>query len=787
MGPRLAPLALLVSIQTLFSAPPARAGDSRPLQVDDLFRLKDVDDPRLSPDGRAVAFTVTSLDADKDRANADVWLAPLGGGDAVRLTTGDRSETNPRFSPDGKWIAFLATRPEKKDGEETSQVFLLPRAGGEATRLTEFPGGVSDFAWSPDSQKLVLVVGDADSDPPATGADGEKKQKPIVTRRLQFKRDTVGYLKESRSHLRVFDVEKRTSFALTAGAFDDESPAWSPDGTRVAFVSNRTLPDADRSQDTNLFLVRAAPGEVPRRLTTWPGEDRQPSFSPDGKSIVYVQGSDPKDLWYGASVVAVVPADGGAPRPLTSSLDRNVLQPRFTPDGRSVLFLLEDGGNQHLARVPIEGGSVERVVGGERETSAFDVAKDGAIVVLESSPGQPAEVSAVEGAGLRRLSHVNDEVLKGIRLGEVQRLRVKSRDGTPVDGFLVLPPDYKVGTKEPTILRIHGGPASQYSTGFEMEWQVLAGRGYAVVAANPRGSTGYGTSFSRALWAEWGNPDFEDVMAALDQAIAQGVADPDRLGVGGWSYGGILTNYVITKSDRFKAAISGASISNYLAGYGTDHYQYEYEVELGLPWKDRERWLKLSTPFFDVEKINAPTLFVCGEKDMNVPLLNTEQMYQAVRRVGKVDTELVIYPGEWHGLKRPSFRKDRYERYLAWYDHYLKPRSTVVPGTQAETVSKLGMALLSPPPPAEAKVRLEKDLEEARVAFLQKPDDVEALLRVGRRTAALGRYREAAEIYSRGLAAHPDDPRLLRHRGPGTSRCGTTRRPKPISRGRPSS
>ena len=199
------------------------------------------------------------------------------------------------------------------------------------------------------------------------------------------------------------------------------------------------------------------------------------------------------------------------------------------------------------------------------------------------------------------------------------------------------------------MLRIHGGPAAQYSTAFQLEWQILAAAGYVVIAANPRGSTGYGRDFCRAIWADWGNKDTEDVMAALDHAVAQGVADPERLGVGGWSYGGMLTNYVITKSDRFKAAVSGPAISNILAGYGTDHYQYHYEAELGLPWKSREVWSSLSGPFFDVEKVSAPTLFMCGEKDMNVPLLNTEQMYQALRRVGRVPTELVIYPGDGTG------------------------------------------------------------------------------------------------------------------------------------------
>jgi len=671
---------VLAVLAVLVAAHPA-ATQTRTLRPDDVFSIKDVGDPQVSPEGRWVAFTVTSRNAKEDESDTDIYMAPLGGGPSLRLTTSPKPERSPRWSPDGKWLAFLSGREGKK-----SQVWLMSREGGEAVKLTDFKGGVSSLSWSPDSTRLGVIVSDVDPDDPdvddddagaasaaATGA-GEKEKKPkapkpIVIHRLQFKRDTEGYLREVRSHVDVFDVSAKTSFAVTSGPYDDEDVAWSPDGKWIAFTSNRAK-DPDASRDSDVFLVEARAGAAPRRLPTGPGADRSPSWSPDGSSIVYEAGGDPKDMWYGANHVAVIAVAGGEPRALTASLDRNIDRPRFSPDGRSVYFLLEDGGNSHLARVAAAGGTVERVVSGERDISAFSVSAKGDIALLASEPQLPSEVFSLGPAGaLRRVSTVNDAFLKGIRLGAVERFKARSADGTMVDGFLTRPPDAPAG-RLPTILRIHGGPVSQFSTAFELEWQVLAGAGFAVVAANPRGSSGYGTAFSRAIWADWGHLDFQDVMAAVDHVIEMGVADPERLGVGGWSYGGILTDYVITKTTRFKAAISGASEANYLSNYGTDHYQYEWETELGLPWQNVDRWVKLS-PWFSVEKVTTPTLLMGGSEDMNVPLLNSEQLYQALRRLGR-ETELVIYPGQNHGIRRPSYVKDRYERYIAWYDRFLR-------------------------------------------------------------------------------------------------------------------
>ncbi len=567
-----------LALAALLSAPLAAdtADGPRPLKVDDIFALKAVSDPRISPDGLWVAYTVRSLDPKEDSADSDVYMVPFAGGAPLRLTSSPKAESRPRFSPDGRFLAFTSGR-EGKHG----QVWLLDRRGGEAVKLTDYKADVSDLAWSPDGKRLALVVGDVDPDDQdddddkaeaSKKPDRPKTPKPIVIRRLQFKRDGEGYLKELRQHLYVFEVATKASIQITTGPYEDNDPVWSPDGRWLAFTSNRTQ-EPDANDNTDVFLVEAKAGQTPRAVTTSPGTDRSPAFSPDGKWIAYLAGGDPKDIWYATNHVAVVPVAGGEPRALTTSLDRNVDNPQFSADGRSIYFLLEEGGNDHLARVPAAGGTVERAVDGERSIQTFDVGPKGELVVLESTTQRPNEVSVVEGSGLRALTKVNDELLKGIRLGKVQRIQATSADGTKVDAFLTLPPDTPAGKRLPTILRIHGGPTSQYNTGFNTEWQILAAHGYAIVAANPRGSTGYGRDFSRAIWADWGNKDFDDVMAAVDQAIAMGVADPDRLGVGGWSYGGILTDYVITKTSRFKAATSGASESNHVANYGTDHYQ----------------------------------------------------------------------------------------------------------------------------------------------------------------------------------------------------------------------
>jgi dipeptidyl aminopeptidase/acylaminoacyl peptidase len=450
-------------------------------------------------------------------------------------------------------------------------------------------------------------------------------------------------------------------------------------------VSKRR-PEFDRTNNWDLYVVEARPGAAVRQLTKFEGPDmdpqwggRAPSWSPDGKYLAYVQGGPLNLIYYAGQKIAVVPAAGGPARVLTARLDRNVLSPAWSPDGSSILFLLEEDRVTYPAEIAMAGGTIRRLTEGRSLASDLSQGPNGKLVILASTPAIPAEVYAVERGTLRRLSRQNDDWLRGIRLAPVEEISFKSRDGTSINGFLVRPLDYHSGTRVPTVLKIHGGPVYQFSNEFDLEWQLLAAEGYAVVAANPRGSSGRGEKFSTAIYADWGNKDGQDVLAAVDYAVAVGVADPERLGVGGWSYGGILTNQIIARDRRFKAAISGSGQSNAFAGYGTDQYIREYEAELGTPWGNPDAYRRVSFPFFHADRIVTPTLFLCGEKDFNVPLLNVEQMYQALKSLGR-ETELIIYPGEYHEIETPSYRVDRQKRYLNWYNRYLTKQ-----GDQAAT------------------------------------------------------------------------------------------------------
>ncbi|MET0499752.1 MAG: S9 family peptidase [Steroidobacteraceae bacterium] len=644
---------------------------ARLLEADDITSVRGVADPQISPDGDWVAYTVTTSDYARDKKFAHLWMASWDGKRNVQLTNSNESEHTPRWSPDGQSLAFLSSRG-KEDGP--TQLWLLSRVGGEAKILSGFNGDVVDYDWSPDGKRIALIV--ADEDPETTAADKDKTPPPIVIDRYYFKEDESDYLGNRRQHLYVFEMDTHKAAILTPGNFDEALPAWSPDGSQIAFVSKRG-PDPDRTSEFGLYVMAAHPGSQPRLLTTFEGEagDSEwmsgPLWKPDGREIAFVAAGDPKLIYYSTHHLAIVPTAGGTARIVTPSLDRNVLEPRWSDDGASIYFLLEDDRNQHLARLNLKSGKVDRLLAGRRETNDYDIGPDGRIVLLDSTVDRPEEVYALERNRRRPLSHQNDEWLAAAKLGAVQEISFASKDGTNIGGFIVTPADYVTGKRYPTLLWIHGGPVSQFANTFMPAWQIFAAQGYVVVGANPRGSSGRGEKFASGIYADWGNRDSEDVLAAVDHAVKLGFADPQRLVVGGWSYGGILTDAVIARDQRFKAAASGASIGNVLAGYGTDMYIREYEQELGTPWKNTDMYLRNSYAFLHADRITTPTLFLCGERDFNVPLLNSEQMYQALRSLG-IDTQLIIYPGQNHGLNKPSYLRDRQRRYLDWFGKYVR-------------------------------------------------------------------------------------------------------------------
>ena len=672
---QLTPPCLLV-LAALAAATVASAQQAkRAVTLDDLTRVRTVGDPQRSPDGRWVAYTVGTINAEQDKRDTDIWMVSWDGKDQVRLTFSPDSESAPRWSPDGRHLAFLASRGTEEEKKKGAQVWLLDRKGGEAQQLTDIKGGVADYAWSPDSTRLALVVSPVDPDDEPEKLEGWKRkaQPPIVVDRYHFKQDRDGYLKRLYAHLWVFDVASKKAEALTSGEFDDASPAWSPDGTRIAFVSNRSLPDPDRTEDTNIYVVDAKPGAEPRQLTTFPGPDSgRPAWSPDGQWIAYLQGDEPRLSAYQLEKLALVPAAGGAARVLTQALDRPVYGPLvWAPDGKALTFLVADDRAAYVGRTTVAGGAVERLTTGRRTVAGMSAGPDSALAVLSGTSGELDEVHALEGGTLRRLTHQNDAWLGELQLATTDDFTSTSKDGTIVNGLMVKPAGYAAGQRYPMILYIHGGPNGQDDYSFCFDCEYFAANGYLVLAVNYRGSSGRGSAFQKAIYGDWGNREVVDLLGAVDRAVAMGVADPNRLGIGGWSYGGILTDYTIATDTRFKAAVSGAGSALQLSMYGVDQYIFQYENELGVPWKSRELWVKISYPFFQADRIKTPTLFLGGEKDFNVPLIGSEQMYQALKSQG-IDTQLVIYPGQFHSIRQPSYARDRLDRYVKWYDAHLK-------------------------------------------------------------------------------------------------------------------
>jgi dipeptidyl aminopeptidase/acylaminoacyl peptidase len=670
------PAALFLGSISLFAQTPAK----RLLTPDDIYRVQQVRGPQVSPDGQWIAYSVTSVDRDADKRRTSLWMVNWEGTQDLQLTYGPNSDNSPRWSPDGKYLSFLSA---PADG--TTQIWLLDRRGGAARQLTSIKGkDIGSYEWSPDSKRILLVMQDNDDEADADSHDAKPKApKPIVIDRYHFKQDIEGYQTASSvQHLYLFDVENKKLEALTGGNtdernFDEDNPSWSPDGSHIAFVSNDAR-EPDQTGTDDIFIIEARAGATARKLLTTYSPNRQRLvWSPDGQKLAFLQGFEPKYNAYNQDRLALVPVAGGTPTVLTAKFDRDASQVEFTPDGMTLTFLVDDDRYTYLAKVPAAGGNVERI-GNSKTVLSERMSRAGHSAAAAATDTSATEIYALENGEPRKLTSHNDALLGEVQLGAVEDISFHSKDGTEVHGMMIKPPSYEAGKKYPTLLWIHGGPNGQddHALDFslyplQLERQFFAAHGYVVLAINYRGGSGRGAEYTKSIWADWGNKEVTDLLAGVDYAIQKGIADPDRLGIGGWSYGGILTDYTIATDSRFKAAISGAGSANQISMYGSDQYILQYNNELAPPWRSADLWMKLSYPFFHADRIHTPTLFMGGQKDFNVPIIGSEQMYQALRTLG-VPTQLVVYPGQYHLFSRPSYIHDRLERYAAWYDKYLK-------------------------------------------------------------------------------------------------------------------
>jgi dipeptidyl aminopeptidase/acylaminoacyl peptidase len=677
--------ALLLSLALPFALPAQTAKHN--MTPDDLAKFVRVGAPVLSPDGKLIAYTVSRINTEEDKRTNELWMVGYDGQNDVQLTYGKDSAGNPQWSPDGRYLSFTSSREGKAKG---SQVWLLDRRGGEARQLTEVKEDLGGYSWSPDSKTLLLSLRVKEEPEPEKGGK-PVPPKPIVLDRFHFKEDVEGYLTEKKDHLYLFDVESKKLSKLIGPQPEKDKPideryeesqaVWSPDGKQVAFVSNQSVPDPDRTVNSDVFVVDAKAGSTARKLTTFTGADEGPlSWSPDGTMIAYRQGTGEKYSIYEMPQLATVEVATGKAALVAKSLDNWTSGPVFSTDGKSILTTIQDDRLDYPAEVSLSG-AVKRLVSEPGSASGL-TQKAGHVALLWTTDSTDPEIYSLEGGTLHKLTSHNDEAVASLNLASTEELSAKTSDGNEVHSLLTMPVGYKAGTKVPMLLFIHGGPTGQDAHEFDPYRQIFAGHGYAVLNVNYRGSTGRGHAYSYAINADWGHKEVIDLMASVDAAIATGRIDADKLVVGGWSYGGILTDYSIASTTRFKAASSGAGMGNLIVLYGIDEYIQQYENEIGPPWKNTELYLKLSYPFFHADRIKTPTLFMGGDKDFNVPLEGGEQMYQALKSVG-TPAELIVYPGEFHGFQRPSFVKDRFVRWMGWYDKYLgiapPPASPVAP------------------------------------------------------------------------------------------------------------
>jgi len=630
--------------------------------TEDILNFEQVDIVDTGSSGDIFLYEKTKVAKDKKTYESSLFLKNYITGEEFKIFDKRTSYSNVQLGQNGKHIFYI------DDGagalRKTKQIWRKSIPYGIRKQLTKYNGDIRNFDLSPDETKIIFV---------GTAKKETDSLKPIEIDRYQFKQDRQGFLRDVSNHLFLFDLKTKKLESFANENRNYQSPTWSPSGEFIAYVSKKE--DSDRHNNSDLFLKRYDNLENEVQLTFNMGSDsagwssNSLQWSADSKKIAYVAGGDPKLLWYAIDNVSVIDIENKRVENITKALDRNTGSPRWSHDAARLYFVLEDNLKNQIAYYSFEDEKIRKMSPEEMYISSFEIS--GKDIILESSTSsEPESIFTMNDSNLRKVVDVNS-FLNTKKIATTEKISFESFDGTEIFGLLVKPEDFNPNKKYPLLIRIHGGPVSQYGVRFNLEWQVFASNGYVVLAVNPRGSSGRGEEFQKAIFADWGNIDAKDIIAAADFISTKSYIDAENLGIGGWSYGSMLTNYVIASDVRFQAATSGAGISNILSGFGDDHYIREYIDELGTPWENLDVWMRISYPFFEADSIITPTLFLVGEKDFNVPLIGSEQMYQALRH-NNVDTKLIIYPGENHGLSSPTNRIHRMNSYLEWYARYMK-------------------------------------------------------------------------------------------------------------------
>ena len=653
-------LVVVGSVSTLAQSP-------RPMTETDQFAVTTLREVAVSPNGKTALFTAMETNLDQKRSTTRLWRVASDGGKPVEVNGAPTGASSIRWSPDGTRVAFFAA-PDGRLG-----LYVLQLATRQLTRVCDYDRSNAfisksgnALAWAPDGRRLAFA-GTTESKP--------EPGDPIVITRLQYKSRT-DLSDNRRSHIHIVSVAGGAPKPITTGDYDEHSIDWGGDGTEIVFLSNRQA-DPDATHNYDIYAVNASSGVV-RQITDTPGVEMDPHVSPDGRLIAYTATTRPLTTIDSVAEDAhlwVTPTTGGDARELNHAQDRRASGPMWMPGGHDVLYSVRDRGRTTLHQVAASGGDPVTVLERDAQIGPYPVGESGTIVFGMTNPSMPRELFGLttDSAEPERLSHLNDETLAAWQLVEPETVEFESVDGTPVQGWLYPALGSEPSDPTPMILSIHGGPHGMYGYSFNAGFQINAARGYATLAINPRGSSGYGQTFADGCVNNWGGGDYQDLMAGVDHVLAtHPTIDADRLGVMGGSYGGFMTNWVITQTDRFKAAVSSASVSNLISFYATSLYQDLVHAEFsGFPWDGNFELLWKWSPLAHVKNVTTPTLFVHGERDNDVHITQAEEMYTALRRRG-VTATLVRYPREGHGLRELGHRLDRTRRTLEWMDEFVK-------------------------------------------------------------------------------------------------------------------